>query len=465
MRLCSIAVLLFAYGSLTEVSSSHSDIEETASIDSAMLRRRFTAELLVIDEAEQSNDGLTSESVSSIDSSHDNAEEFALRNFKKVHGLKGDANLEVQTISRENTFVANGKKYSLDRLKPMELYAEGATCTLDSSATEKLSSTAASNIFIRRDENDFVMVTMDMKGNAQTIDVYNSNGSYIYMAAISPGVLATIKPQHFGPVLLSKYNNAALAHDTILVPVPEKRAVNNQPKQPQNIKSSQSDGGRPSEKKCTSYNVIDLAVVYDSTFCAQEGGEQKARDSVESIIAKVSVVYQTACTKVKISHIEGYCDTSLDPYREGIDLGSIGCNDDLPRGLLDVFREYWKTNRSHVQRDTAHLFYAQDFPGTTIGCAYVDVLCDQDYGYGANDMSYTTDLNFRAFLVAHELAHNTGLGHLPQSSESFIMNPSLGPGEKVWTSKSIQYLSSQIQNNECIDEENNYNRRLALKGN
>lgn len=44
--------------------------------------------------------------------------------------------------------------------------------------------------------------------------------------------------------------------------------------------------------------------------------------------------------------------------------------------------------------------------GSTIGCAYVDVLCDFDYGYGINDATFSSDMDLLTTLLSHELGHN-----------------------------------------------------------
>jgi hypothetical protein len=67
--------------------------------------------------------------------------------------------------------------------------------------------------------------------------------------------------------------------------------------------------------------------------------------------------------------------------------------------------------RSNEYHDEWHLFSGADFQGGTIGCAYVNSCHDYDWGYGVNEMPYTTSLCQQAVLFAHELGRNLGLNH------------------------------------------------------
>jgi Metallo-peptidase family M12 len=157
---------------------------------------------------------------------------------------------------------------------------------------------------------------------------------------------------------------------------------------------------------CQSYQVIQIAIAYESRFCSFFGGKDAANNIVQTIIAETSVKYNQFCKKVALSHLEGYCSQAEDPYFNMFS-GSV-CGDDGSQ--LTQFRNYWASNRQSVTRDTAHLFHAFAHPTSTIGCAYIGALCSNDYAYGVDEITFgrNDNQNLWAVLVAHELGHNAG---------------------------------------------------------
>jgi hypothetical protein len=105
---------------------------------------------------------------------------------------------------------------------------------------------------------------------------------------------------------------------------------------------------------CSSLRVIEIAIVYDSSFCAQYGSASAAQSQVEAIVALASQQYEVPglCTTLKISTIDGYCDASKDIYRN-----VIRSND-----LLNAFMNHWNANEQDRPRDVAHFFSGTDFP-------------------------------------------------------------------------------------------------------
>ena len=144
---------------------------------------------------------------------------------------------------------------------------------------------------------------------------------------------------------------------------------------------------------CESYRIIDLAVAYDSSFCASYGGRSSNADNhVASLVSMVSSRYNQKglCAKIKLSHLEGYCDPESDPYKQYVDLNSSGC---VRYGLLDHFQEYWNANRSFVHRDTAHLFTGTPLEctngGCIVGCTVPSSRCIKSVAYGLNHVGQT----------------------------------------------------------------------------
>ena len=105
----------------------------------------------------------------------------------------------------------------------------------------------------------------------------------------------------------------------------------------------------------------------------------------------------------------GMYSNSNDPWSTS-DSGSPDCF-----AVLEEFRSAWENGNAPVASDLY-----QRVTGSPVGCGlgYLDVLCDQDYGFsltvgwGGNPFPITVNPNNRDFMVmAHELGHNFGSPH------------------------------------------------------
>jgi Metallo-peptidase family M12 len=157
---------------------------------------------------------------------------------------------------------------------------------------------------------------------------------------------------------------------------------------------------------CPSFQVIEIAIAFESRFCSFFGGSVPATNIVQTIIAETSAKYGQFCKKVSLSHLEGHCNQAIDPYFNMFS-GNV-CSGDV--NLLDQFRTFWTDNRQSIRRDVAHLFHAFAHPSSQVGCAFTGVVCDELYGYGVDEITFggNDNQNLWAVLVAHELGHNAG---------------------------------------------------------
>lgn len=92
---------------------------------------------------------------------------------------------------------------------------------------------------------------------------------------------------------------------------------------------------------CSSYDIIKVAIAYESRFCSKSGGSQGAYNAVVDVVAQASIKYEELCAKVQISHLEGYCDSATDPYYNmfaGDICGTAG-------SVLTQFKDYWVRRR------------------------------------------------------------------------------------------------------------------------
>lgn len=102
----------------------------------------------------------------------------------------------------------------------------------------------------------------------------------------------------------------------------------------------------------------------------------------------------------------------------------------------------------------AHLFTGRDLDESTVGIAFMGVLCSDFAGYGVNqDLDNETTA---ALVFAHEVGHNFNAPHDGQNAcedETFhgIMNPSIN-GSQQFSDCSIQEMSAELGAASCLVE-------------
>lgn len=205
------------------------------------------------------------------------------------------------------------------------------------------------------------------------------------------------------------------------------------------------------------YNLIEIAIAYDSTYCDHfDGDVEKANDSIFELVAHVSHMYQQKglCTVLQISHLESNCDILSDPYREMLSSQIGTCSS--WGSVLDVFESYWQENRQDVHRDVAHLVTGtplgcNDDGACVLGCANFATLCDEYSGYGVNHLTFSSNTKMKRQTFAHELGHNARALHT--LDEGAIMNPSFGNKDVTFSSTTIQNILSYYNSSEaeCIE--------------
>jgi len=158
--------------------------------------------------------------------------------------------------------------------------------------------------------------------------------------------------------------------------------------------------------------VLQVAADADVEFFAAYGSGSATE--IESILNIVDGIYQ-ANLGLTIELVSVHIwDAEPDPY-SSTDSGT----------LLNELRAYWNANNDGISRDVTHLFTGKELDGSTVGIAYVSVVCSTSVAYALSQ-----DLGSAVLvplLVAHEIGHNLGANHdAVGSSPRYIMYPSLG---------------------------------------
>jgi hypothetical protein len=109
-----------------------------------------------------------------------------------------------------------------------------------------------------------------------------------------------------------------------------------------------------------------------------------------------------------------------------------------------------------VQRDVAHLWTGRNMTGSTIGIAYLGVICGGS-SYGVDQIRFSNNFNSRVALFAHELGHNWDASeHCNDDSECRIMCAGLGGcdglGNPVrFAAGPITEMSAHVASRSCVD--------------
>lgn len=222
------------------------------------------------------------------------------------------------------------------------------------------------------------------------------------------------------------------------------------------------------------YNIVEIALAYDSTYCGHFGGdEEKADESILLLTEYVSQMFQQQglCTILQISHLEGHCSEAEDPYIEILSTNKSGCttseeedddsHDHKNIGALNLLANYWAINKSHIHRDVMHLLVGRglecgpDGQTCVVGCAHASTLCDTTKSYGINYLTFTDNNLIQANILAHEIAHNCGASHIQR--DGYLMYPSVQAKHISFSEESIYSIREMFeQAGDCIGEIDSY---------
>ena len=170
---------------------------------------------------------------------------------------------------------------------------------------------------------------------------------------------------------------------------------------------------------------LELAIEVDQFTRNTFSSNTNAADWAHAIIAGVSQVYYSE-VGINISVSNTIIWNSQDPYANITnDAGT----------MLDALRTQWTSNNSSISRDLVHLLTKRGNTGTG-GIAYLDVLCDNSWGYAFssvldNDTSFCScpTYTWNLFVCSHEIGHNIGANHthwcgwVPEPWNGFIGGP------------------------------------------
>ncbi|HQV00120.1 MAG TPA: zinc-dependent metalloprotease, partial [Bacteroidia bacterium] len=165
-----------------------------------------------------------------------------------------------------------------------------------------------------------------------------------------------------------------------------------------------------------------------------------ALNRIRTILNQVEGLY-TGTFKVKfVLRYQQIWTTAADPY-----------SGDTLQGILPQFTNWWNANRTSINRDVTHMFTGRSISNTTVGFAWIGVVCDANWYYSTvTNFSPVTMSTIN--LSTHELGHNFGAGHDITCNPSSIMCPNIQSGSVGWAATSITEINSHLNTISCLDE-------------
>ena len=153
---------------------------------------------------------------------------------------------------------------------------------------------------------------------------------------------------------------------------------------------------------------VELAIEIDFYTRQTFNSDLESINWALAIFAGVSQIYESE-TNAAIQVNYTYIWNTVDPYSVFIAQSSA---------MLSELKNYWQTNNAGINRDLVHLLTKRTNTGTG-GIAYLDVLCDNNFGYGFSaELNNDTTYNFpnptytwNLGCCSHELGHNFGANH------------------------------------------------------
>ena len=231
-------------------------------------------------------------------------------------------------------------------------------------------------------------ITLELE-NSKTRDSIDSSESGIRHSA--SGISYSISPQSSAP-----YAPLIIASESLLArPAPWNCATDDS--KAKDARSKESELGQ-----ATIIRSIKVALEGDNGYLADHGNNvTTATQYAEAVFAHSSSIYQR---DVNVTLYIGsiLIWTATDPY--------TGTNTNT---LLTQFENYWRANRTNVDRDLAQLLSGINDIG---GIANLDGICSNQNGYSVagtnNNIVYPrTTYAWDTDVTSHEIGHNIGSPH------------------------------------------------------
>jgi len=200
--------------------------------------------------------------------------------------------------------------------------------------------------------------------------------------------------------------------------------------------------GKLEERFVNQCLVVELAIASDALMYAKYGSAANVQNHNIAVMNNVAFNYRHEFIEnIEYTIVTQYVSTqqSNDP------LTPLTVSTD-PSTVLPNFRTWGNNGGFGTSYDVAQFWTDRDFDGTTVGLAYVGVVCGGSRYHILQDFS--ANATSLRVMTAHEIGHNFGASH-DADGAPYIMAPSVGTSNE-WSSDSRSVMSGHISSRTCL---------------
>lgn len=191
---------------------------------------------------------------------------------------------------------------------------------------------------------------------------------------------------------------------------------------------------------------LEISAVADSLLRGQYASDTETRDEILLRLNNVDGIYTSQLgVEIQVPTL----NISDDPATDGVSATTE------PQTLLQELGTLRKQSPELSSRGLTHLFTGRNLDSNTVGIAYRDTLCRQQFGAGLTEMNERGSW-LESLIAAHEIGHNFGAVHDGEEdcastlSGQFIMSPSVNQSVSRFSQCSLDMMQARAQAAACI---------------
>lgn len=187
---------------------------------------------------------------------------------------------------------------------------------------------------------------------------------------------------------------------------------------------------------------LQVSALGDLPFMNRYGSEAQARAEI----------------LLRLNNVDGIFSQQLgiEIQVSSVDIGDSLSSTTSASSLLDELGALRKRSPHLSASGVTHLFTGRNLNGTTIGIAYLDSVCNRQYGAGLTEAT-SRSMWTESLIAAHEIGHNFGAPHDGEANKAcaatptgqFLMSPSINGSDK-FSACSLQVMQPRAASASCI---------------
>ena len=198
-------------------------------------------------------------------------------------------------------------------------------------------------------------------------------------------------------------------------------------------------------KQAAVCQTLELALAADKSMFDKRGGTSATADYLTSIVNLIQPNY--APFDLEFLIVEQVIVSGTDPWTSRTDASALLTSFSCWAGA-GTSSQLGCTGASNFANthDLGQLWSDRNFDGTTVGLAWTGTLCNSLFKY--NCIEDFGGLQSMRVTSAHEIGHNLGAAH--DSTNGFIMQPSVNSSATQFSTTSTNSISSTISSASCL---------------